>query len=195
MLEQEERAGALPIPSSAPQAGLAALTLSGGFLLCVVKGFVGKVCSSWPSKKSAFLFDHWKAGFGKSVYLGKAGGLGGGKVRACADLGDSLCPCALPLRGQELGSGCSPGKAEGRHLSRAGHSVPRSLRRAALLEASAGARSALLTFPNMRRSHGRSQVSARLCRENLYHFCQIHHNALVLPYIFLNVTEYSAVIN
>lgn len=42
---------------------------------------------------------------------------------------------------------------------------------------------------------GRSQVSARLCRENLYHFCQIHHNSLVSPYIFLNVTEYSAVIN
>lgn len=55
--------------------------------------------------------------------------------------------------------------------------------------------SVLLTFPNMRKSRGRSQVSARLCRESLYHFCQIHHNSLVLPYIFLNVTEYSAVIN
>lgn len=53
----------------------------------------------------------------------------------------------------------------------------------------------LLTFSNRRKGRSSSQGSARLCRENLYHCCQIHHNSLVLPYIFLNVTEYSAVIN
>lgn len=52
-----------------------------------------------------------------------------------------------------------------------------------------------LTLESMRASGSSSQVSARLCRENFYHFCHRHHNSLVLPYIFLNVTEYSAVIN
>lgn len=53
----------------------------------------------------------------------------------------------------------------------------------------------VLTLESMRASGSSSQVSAKLCRENFYHFCHRHHNSLVLPYIFLNVTEYSAVIN
>lgn len=52
-----------------------------------------------------------------------------------------------------------------------------------------------LTLESMSANGSCSQVSARLCRENFYHFCHRHHNSLVLPYIFLNVTEYSAVIN
>lgn len=62
------------------------------------------------------------------------------------------------------------------------------------LKAALGLVSAL-TLESMRASSSSSQVSARLCRENFYHFCHRHHNSLVLPYIFLNVTEYSAVIN
>jgi len=62
------------------------------------------------------------------------------------------------------------------------------------LKAALGLVSAL-TLESMRASGSSSQVSARLCRENFYHFCHRHHNSLVLPYIFLNVTEYSAVIN
>lgn len=62
------------------------------------------------------------------------------------------------------------------------------------LKAALGLVSALM-LESMRASGSSSQVSARLCRENFYHFCHRHHNSLVLPYIFLNVTEYSAVIN
>lgn len=45
------------------------------------------------------------------------------------------------------------------------------------------------------RSRGRSRACASRRREDLHHPCQVHRGLLVSPYIFRNVTEYSAVIN
>lgn len=45
------------------------------------------------------------------------------------------------------------------------------------------------------RSRGRSRACASRRGEDLHHPCQVHRGLLVSPYIFRNVTEYSAVIN
>lgn len=62
-----------------------------------------------------------------------------------------------------------------------------------LQEAALGPRPALPTFRHV--GGWREPRICQACREHLYHSCQLHHNSLVSPYIFLNVTEYSAVIN